>query len=226
VNTLGAVDDHGFAVLPQLVSARDTDRLLSEIDLSSLRRSKAGVRHLMSHPAVRALAESSALMAVAREILGDAAIPYRATLFDKSSQANWLVVWHQDTALPMFERKEAPGWGPWSVKEDVIYAHAPASALQQILALRVHFDDSDEQNGPLRVLSGTHRYGVLNDDDIHDLVAKVPVTECLVPRGGVLAMRPLLIHASSKAQSINPRRVLHIEYSASKSFEGLEVAIA
>ena len=27
--------------------------------------------------------------------------PFRATLFDKSASANWLVVWHQDTALPM-----------------------------------------------------------------------------------------------------------------------------
>jgi hypothetical protein len=45
----------------------------------------------------------------------------RATLFDKSPTANWLVVWHQDTALPVQERREAPGWGPWSVKDGVIY---------------------------------------------------------------------------------------------------------
>jgi hypothetical protein len=43
----------------------------------------------------------------------------------------------------------------------------------------------------------------------------------------VLAMRPLLIHASSKSQSDVPRRVLHIEYSASMAVgKGLELAIA
>jgi hypothetical protein len=41
---------------------------------------------------------------------------------------------------------------------------------------------------------------------------------CLAPRGGVLAMRPLLIHSSSKARADEPRRVLHIEYA-----EGLEL---
>ena len=77
-------------------------------------------------------------MGIARETLGGEAFPFRATLFDKSPIANWLVVWHQDTALPLQERREAPGWGPWSVKDGVIYAHAPESALSQVLALRLH----------------------------------------------------------------------------------------
>ena len=48
-----------------------------------------------------------------------------------------------------------------------------------------------------------------------------------LPQGGVLAMRPLLIHASSKSQTDMPRRVLHIEYSATATFPGgLELAKA
>ena len=43
----------------------------------------------------------------------------------------------------------------------------------------------------------------------------------------VLAMRPLLIHASSKARSSGPRRVLHIEYADSLQLvEGICLAIA
>jgi hypothetical protein len=59
-----------------------------------------------------------------RKILGPEALPFRATLLDKSPTSDWLVVWHQDTALPLRERRELPGWGPWSVKEGVIYALA------------------------------------------------------------------------------------------------------
>jgi hypothetical protein len=51
-------------------------------------------------------------MGIARETLGKEAFPFRATLFDKSPTANWLVVWHQDTALPLQERRDAPLWGP------------------------------------------------------------------------------------------------------------------
>jgi Phytanoyl-CoA dioxygenase (PhyH) len=36
------------------------------------------------------------------------------------------------------------------------YAHAPTNALNQVVALRVSFDDSTVENGPLRVLPPTH----------------------------------------------------------------------
>ena len=69
-------------------------------------------------------------------------MPFRATLFDKSPKSNWLVVWHQDTALTICERIDAAGWGPWSTKAGVLYAHAPAAALERVVALRVCLDDS------------------------------------------------------------------------------------
>lgn len=129
--------------------------------------------------------------------------------------------------MPLRERREAPGWGPWSVKDGVNYAHAPAKVLEQVLALRVHLDDSTAANGLLRVLPGTHTFGVLTDEAIHTLSKKVAAVDCPVPRGGVLAMRPLIVHASSKSQVENPRRVLHIEYAASAAVaDDLELAVA
>lgn len=54
-----------------------------------------------------------------------------------------------------------------------------------------------------------------------------PSVDCLVGRGGVLSMRPLLIHASSKAEGSEPRRVLHVEYAASLELgDGLRLVIA
>src|SRR5207302_1956302 len=132
-------------------------------------RTRAGIRHAMRFEAVRAIAEHSALKQLACEVLGPRASPFRATLFDKSPVANWLVVWHQDTALPLRARIETPGWGPWSTKEGIPYAHAPASALSQVLALRIHLDDSTVENGPIRVLPGTHTLGVLSDERIDEL---------------------------------------------------------
>jgi ectoine hydroxylase-related dioxygenase (phytanoyl-CoA dioxygenase family) len=113
------------------------------------------------------------------------------------------------------------------VKDGLNYAHAPASALSQVLALRVHLDDSTAENGPLRVLPGTHTRGVLTDDEIHELSTQVSAVDCPVALGGVLAMRPLIVHASSKSQANSPRRVMHIEYAPSPFIgDGLELAIA
>ena len=113
------------------------------------------------------------------------------------------------------------------MKAGILYAHAPAWALARVLALRVHLDPSTGENGPLRVIPGSHLNGVLTDDEILDLARTQKKIECLVPRGGVLAMRPLLIHSSSKALGPEPRRVLHIEYADNLALgPGLRLAIA
>lgn len=221
------VASDGFAIIPEVVSEGEIAELQVMLDQSGLPRSRAGMRHAMRNASVAALARSSILLARAQEVLGSAAAPFRATLFDKSPTSNWLVVWHQDTALPLRERREIPGWGPWSIKDGVNYAHAPSSALEQVLALRLHLDDSVAENGPLRVLPRTQNLGVLSDEQLHELSTKVDAIDCLVPRGGILAMRPLIVHASSKSKSEMPRRVLHIEYVASVLIaEGLQIAIA
>src|SRR5260370_20504286 len=133
MDTLSAIEEHGFVVLHGVLSSNETQRLIDDLNKSALRRSKAGVRHALKHPSVAALAREPRLLQIARDVLGRAAQPFRATLFDKSPQSNWLIVWHQDTALPLRERRDLPGWGPWSVKDGVVYAHAPASTLSRML---------------------------------------------------------------------------------------------
>lgn len=221
------IETQGFAVIERVFDAGEIDAISAALSGASLVRSRAGARHLMLHPTVAEVARDERLLSRVRSLLGPEAGPFRATLFDKSPTSNWLVVWHQDTALPLRERRDVPGWGPWSVKADVLYAHAPAGALERVLALRIHLDDSTESNGPLRVIPGTHRTGVLRDEEVSVLAQASEPFDCLVPRGGVLAMRPLLIHASSKSRIEAPRRVIHIEYAASMTLEhGLELAIA
>jgi len=78
----------------------------------------------------------------------------------------------------------------------------------------VHLDDSTAANGPLRVIPGSHNLGVLSDAGIGEVVARARPHECTVGRGGIVVMRPLLVHASSKSAVPDPRRVLHIEYTS------------
>jgi ectoine hydroxylase-related dioxygenase (phytanoyl-CoA dioxygenase family) len=112
------------------------------------------------------------------------------------------------------------------MKSGAVYAHAPAWALASIIALRVHLDDSTHTNGPLRVLPDTHTGGVLGDDEIERLAAEIEAVDCVASAGGVVAMRPLTVHASSKARDDRPRRVLHIEYARGINLApGIELAV-
>jgi len=181
----------------------------------------------MRHPAVITIAADPRLLDLAREWVGPDAVPYRATLFDKAASSNWLVSWHQDTALPLGVRSNDPRWGSWSTKGGIIYAQAPACELERIVALRLHLDPSTRENGPLRAVPGSQLHGVLSDEAARHIVASKPFTECLSDIGGIVRMRPLILHASSKAANEARRRVLHIEYAPSlHTLDGLPLAIA
>ena len=220
-------DDGGYGIYEGVLSSSEARDVVAAPQRADLSRTKAGARHVLGVPAVHALAHDSRLTAIAATYVGPGAMPFRATLFDKSPDANWLVAWHQDTALPLRERTDDPAWGPWSTKAGVLYAHAPAWALEQVIALRISLDDSTAVNGPLRVLPGTHRLGVLSEERIAELARQSGAVDCLVAAGGVVAMRPLVVHASSKSMSDQPRRVLHVEYAPSLELRaGLTLAIA
>jgi ectoine hydroxylase-related dioxygenase (phytanoyl-CoA dioxygenase family) len=222
-----AIEEQGFAIVPSVLSTRELIPILVSLADLEPPRGKAGIRHVLNHPTVKVVAQNPRLLEMAQAVLGDAAFPFRATLFDKTPETNWLISWHQDTALPLQEKIETPGWGPWSVKENVIYAHAPAAVLENVLALRLHLDDVTEDGGPLRILPGTHGLGIIKAEEIERHSTYEQPVECVGARGAVVAMRPLVIHASSKSRSQAPRRVLHIEYAASGNLEnGLRLALA
>ncbi len=122
----------GFAVSPDVLQSAEIAGITNALRALPLDRSRAGARHLMKHDVVADVARDARMLAFARQFVGPSAVPFRATLFDKSPQSNWLVVWHQDTALPLREQRDVPGWGPWSTKAGIVYAHAPAGALSRV----------------------------------------------------------------------------------------------
>ena len=90
-----------------------------------------------------------------------------------------------------------------------------------MLAVRVHLDDCGQENGPLRVLPGSHRFGWL-EEQLDDWKQRVPEVVCTIGRGGVVTMCPLVLHASAKSAAVGHRRVIHIEYACDTLPERLE----
>jgi len=203
------VERDGFQIV-----ARPLDRSAQSELASALGPAEgAGRRGLLAVPEVAALARSERLLSLVRPHVGLAARPVRAICFDKSPDANWLVPWHQDLTIAVRMRVEAPGFGPWSVKEGVPHVQPPVELLGRMLAVRLHLDDADESNGALRVLAGSHLAGRLESEAIAEWRAKCAEVVCTAAAGDALLMRPLLLHASSKSTSSRNRRVLHLEYA-------------
>ena len=76
------------------------------------------------------------------------------------------------------------------------------------------------------MIPGSQRFGVLSDEEVFRKARDLPSVPCFAGRGAVMVMRPLLIHASSKATGSEPRRVLHVEYAGSLGLApGLQLAV-
>lgn len=145
----------------------------------------------------------------------------QCTYFCKSPSRNWLVTWHQDRSIPVADSPILRTWSGYSKKESLTFVHAPDAILQQMIAVRLHLDDSTIENGPLRAIPNSHGNGTLDSSQIANFRETVGEKAISVSQGGVLVMRPLLLHASSKSSSPQPRRVLHFLFGPKELPEGL-----
>lgn len=209
------MDELGYFIEQGVLGVDECSAILDSVNLTSSDDRRGGVRHLMSNQIVRKFANDDKLLGLAQRWLGRPAIPFKATFFNKTGKANWLVAWHQDTVLPLADWTDDLEWGPWSSKAGIRFAQAPDWALFRLVALRIQLDDSDMTNGPLRLIERSHLKGILSADEILQTVKNGRQVTCLTQKGGVIAMSPLIVHASSKAILDKPRRVLHIEYADS-----------
>jgi ectoine hydroxylase-related dioxygenase (phytanoyl-CoA dioxygenase family) len=180
------------------------------------------LRNLLERvPVVRELAESDRVRTLAEQALDGPAFVIRGLYFDKTPAANWLVPWHQDLTIAVRDRRDAAGFGPWSRKDGVVHVQPPEPWLSRRFAVRIHLDDCGADNGPLRVIPGTHRQGRISGAEIERIRAKRDEEAALAGRGDALLMSPMLLHASSAAMSPNHRRVIHLEFATDPLPNGL-----
>jgi len=228
----GAIERDGFAVASDVIDEKEIAHALAALkraEHSPSARRRGGVyaiRNLLSVvPEMGKLVDASRVRPLVEGVLGASCFVVRSILFDKTPEANWKVAWHQDLSIAVCARRDVEGFGAWSEKAGVTHVQPPVEILERMLTLRLHLDANDEANAPLRVIPGSHAGGRLSAEAIAHLVRATSevVTLCLVPRGGALLMRPLLLHASSAARVPHQhRRVVHLEFAAAPLPGGLE----
>jgi hypothetical protein len=234
----------GFSILENFVDHPTMASVIQDLEAARIvshRKQRGGLtfglRDLLNAvPSTRTLANSTPLKSIVEQTIGSDARVVRAIYFDKHKNANWKVAWHQDLTIAVRERVDVQGFPPWSIKAGITHVQPPMSVLENMLALRIHLDHADETNGALRVIPGTHLHGRLDAQQIQYWKTKEITVTCSVSTGGVVVMRPLLLHSSLPSLNPEHRRVLHFEYASRfarrarmvrvKSQKGTEVAKA
>jgi Phytanoyl-CoA dioxygenase (PhyH) len=186
-----------------------------DLEFAGARSSRGHVyaaRNLMeSVPEVKTVWRCKRLESFLREQLGDRFGLVRALFFDKPPDRTWNLPWHKDTSVAVKDNSiDSASFSRPTTKAGVPHFIACDDVLRQMLTLRIHLDEVTDENGPLRVIPGSHvssasaGVGVEGAVTIHASI------------GDVLAMRPLISHASgpSVQGTRRHRRILHLEFAA------------
>lgn len=203
-----AVDGCEFA--QRVLSEAECDAAAA--DLMAGAAVSAGMRTLLKQPWCRAVAERVRQHPALAALLPQDFVAVQCTSFKKSSSCNWLVALHQDLSIPVAERVEHPSLAGWSEKDGMLFVQPPVALLEQLVAARLHLDACAVDDGPLRVVPGSHLRGRIPEAEAAATRAVATEVVCIADRGSAWVLRPLLLHGSSKSSGSSQRRVLHFVF--------------
>jgi len=149
-----------------------------------------------------------------RNVLGAGTRPVRAILFDKSTDSNWALGWHQDRVIAVRERVELEGFDHWTVKAGVAHVEPPFEIIEAMVTARLHLDPVRELNAPLLIVPGSHLLGRIDEAAIEAAVDELGTAACLAETGDAWLYRTAILHASERSVSTGRRRVLHVDFAA------------
>lgn len=210
---------NGFTVIENIYSEKETEdilTLLNQADTSkdTFRKSVDlfAIRQFLKEvPQVAHIVFNSKLRDIIQQVFGEKYFVVKSIYFDKPGSSNWYVPYHQDLTISLDKKIEIEGFGSWTKKQGQFAVQPPTAYLENIFTLRIHLDDTDQNNGALKVISQSHLKGIYRPETIN--WTKETEKSCSIKKGGVMIMKPLLLHSSSRTVNNKKRRVIHIELS-------------
>jgi hypothetical protein len=128
------------------------------------------------------------------------------------SDANWAVPAHQDVIVPIPASAHAKAIRNGRERHGLRYGEPAEPVLQELVALRVHFDAACAESGGIAIVDGSHAGGRLADAEIRRIrLETFRQYDCCA--GDVLLMKPLVVHRSGRSTLPLRRRVLHVLYA-------------
>ncbi|MCW3167895.1 phytanoyl-CoA dioxygenase family protein [Chryseobacterium sp. 09-1422] len=218
-NHKNQIGDKGFSVISDVFSTEEIEKIsevIQNIDTSkeTFRKSEDlfAIRQFLKEiPEVRDLIFNENLKIIIKEIFGENYFVVKSIYFDKPEKSNWYVAYHQDLTISVDKKVEMEKFGPWTTKQNQFAVQPPLDILENIFTIRIHLDDTDENNGALKVVPNSHAKGIYRPETIDWKVETENI--CNVEKGGVMIMKPLLLHGSNRTTNGKKRRVIHIEFS-------------
>lgn len=216
------LEENGYSVLTDLYSEDEISQILNCIqkaeqnENSSLKtKDLFAIRQLIkSVPEISDLLFNSKLIDLISELSDSECFLTKAIYFDKPSESNWFVAYHQDLSISVDTKADLRNFLNWTFKKGQYGVHPPIEILKDTITIRIHLDDADENNGALKVIPKSHLNGIIRADSKDWKIEREFI--CKVKKGGAMLMKPLTLHASNRTTNGKKRRVIHLEFNKHK----------
>lgn len=211
------LEENGYSVLSDLYSDKEISLILACIENTeqsgtSFMKTKDlfAIRQLIKNvPDLAGLLFSKKLIKLISKLSESEYFLTKAIYFDKPSESNWFVGYHQDLSISVDEKYNLTNYTNWTFKKEQYGVQPPIKILEDTITIRIHLDNTTKNNGALKVIPKSHLNGIIRVD------SKGWSTEneciCEVDKGGVMLMKPLTLHASNRTTNGQKRRVIHLE---------------
>ena len=218
----------GFAIIQNVFNKEEITNILevvSNVDTSNPTFRKTNglfaIRQFLNEvPEAFGLIFNHELKLIISKVLGADFFVTKSIYFDKPEQSNWFVAYHQDLTISVDKKILIEGYGPWTVKQNQFAVQPPLRILESNFTIRIHLDDTNENNGALKVVPKSHLKGIYRPEKIDWTVESETV--CNVEQGGIMIMKPLLLHSSNRTTNKRQRRVIHLEFSNCSLVDSLQ----
>lgn len=219
MNIKNQFEENGFLKLENIYSINEIEQLISLIEKAdnhnpTFRKTKDlfAIRQFHKEvPSTLSILLNKNLKKIIQAIDGNDYFISKSIYFDKPKESNWFVAYHQDLTISVDQKMPLEGFQNWTNKQNQFAVQPPLSILENNFTIRIHLDDTTHENGALKVIEKSHLKGIYRPENIDFTTEKE--TFCEVKKGGIMLMKPLLLHASNRTTNQQRRRIIHIEFS-------------
>ncbi|ESU22255.1 hypothetical protein FEDK69T_22370 [Flavobacterium enshiense DK69] len=187
-------------------SCSESDNFLKSEDLYAIRQ------FVKEIPEIKNLIFNQKLKKVISDIGDDNFFIIKSIYFDKPETSNWFVSYHQDLTISVDRKEAVEDFRGWTTKNNQFAVQPSLDILENIFTVRIHLDETNKENGALKVIDKSHLKKIYRPENINFETEKE--TFCDVQKGGIMLMKPLLLHGSNRTKNKKRRRVIHIEFSS------------
>ena len=211
--------ENGFSILADLYSDEEISGILAcienaEQEGNSFMKTKDlfAIRQLIKNvPELTDLLFNEKLTELISDLSESEYFLTKAIYFDKPSESNWFVAYHQDLSISVDHKTELENYTNWTFKKGQHGVQPPIEILEDTITIRIHLDKTDRNNGALKVIPKSHLKGIVRADSKNWNLENEFI--CEVEKGGVMLMKPLTLHASNRTTNGKKRRVIHLEFN-------------